>query len=232
LAIVGALVLFRRQLEALWNRGHQIHESLRHDAVAQARAEEAARIRQEQIAVAQRVAGPILTDLATGQADPMDPLAREDAGRAEGALRALSAIPPALPPDQAHALAGLVIGAHDRGVALHLSLPSHLAPGNMLEPDPASEVLAEFLAACPPGSAAQLTYLHLGASTQVLAWAELTGFDLAALRRAVDRDPASWAVDTGDGQVLLEGAHVHGVPPQGGGAPLATAAVSAHGSAT
>ena len=204
LAIVVALVLFRRQLEVLWDLGQQINESLRHDAVAQARAEEATRIRREHIAIAQRVAGPILKALATGQADPLDPPTRDDAGRAEGALRALAAIPSALPPDQAEALAGLVLGAHDRGVALHLSLPNHLAPGNSLDPDPASPVLGGFVGACPAGSAAQLTYLHLGTSTQILGWAELTGFDLAALHRAIDRDPAPWVLDTGDGQVLLE----------------------------
>ena len=207
LAIVVALVLFRRQLESLWAQGQQIHDSLRRDAVTQARSEEATRVRQEHIVVAQRVAGPILEALASGQADPLDPRTRDEAGRAEGALRALATISAAVPPDQAQALAGLVIGAHARGVALHLSLPAHLAAGHPLDPDPTSPVLEEFVAACPAGSTAQLTYLHLGPTTQVLALGELTGFDLTALRQALDRDPGAWTLDNRDGQVLLESSH-------------------------
>lgn len=204
LAIVGALVLFRRLLVKLWEQGQQIHDSRRADAVAQARAEEATRVRREHVDVAHRVAGPILEALASGQADPLDPRTRDAAGRAEGALRALAAIPPSAPPSQAEALAGLVLDAHARGVALHLSLPAGLAVGEPLDPDPGSPVLAQFVAACSAGSTAQLTYLHLGATTQALAWAELRGFEIAALRRAVDRDPPTWSLDSSDGQVLLE----------------------------
>lgn len=207
LAIVVALVLFRRQLESLWAQGQQIHDSVRRDAVTQARAEEATRVRQEHIAVAQRVAGPILDALASGQADPLDPRTRDGAGRAEGALRALATISASVPPDQAQALAGLVLSAHTRGVALHLSLPAHLAAGHPLDPDPTSPVLKEFVAACPAGSTAQLTYLHLEPTTQVLALGELTGFDIPALRQALDRDPGRWTLDNRDGQVLLESGH-------------------------
>lgn len=207
LAIVVALVLFRRQLVSLWEQGEQIHDSLRRDAVTRARSEEATRVRQEHIDVAQRVAGPILEALASGHADPLDPGTRDEAGRAEGALRALATISAGVPPDQAQALAGLVLDAHARGVSLHLSLPAHLAAGHPLDPDPTSPVLGEFVASCPAGSTAQLTYLHLGPNTQVLALGELTGFDLTALRQALERDPATWTLDNRDGQVLLESSH-------------------------
>lgn len=225
LAIVVALVLFRRQLESLWAQGQQIHDFLRRDAVGQARSEEAMRVRKEHVDVAQRVAGPILESLASGRADPLDPRIRDEAGRAEGALRALATISAAVPPDQAQALAGLALGAHARGVALHLSLPAQLAAGHRLDPDPTSTVLKEFVAACPAGSIAQLTYLRLGATTQVLGLADLNGFDLPALHRTLDRDPGTWTLDNRNGQVLLESSHatddltVDEEPAPGAGAP-------------
>ena len=195
LAIVVALVLFRRQLESLWDQGQQIHDSLRRDAVTRARADEATRVRQEHIDVAQRVAGPILEALATGQADPLDPRTRDEAGRAEGALRALATISAAVRPDQAQSLAGLVLGAHARGVTLHLSLPAHLAAGHPLAPDPTSPVLEEFVAACPAGSIAQLTYLHLGPATQALALGRTDR--IRPPRPAPGAGPGPGHVDTG-----------------------------------
>ena len=203
-AIVGALVMFRRRLVALWEQGQEIHERVREETVAKARSDEMTRIRLEHLEVANRVAAPILGALAIGQADPLDPGTRIAAGHAESTLRALAAIPPTLPAEQAAALTRLVLAAHDRTVTLQLSLPSHLPAGKQLNQDLVSPVLFAFVAACPPGTAAQLTYLRAGTTLHHLAWTTLTNFDTEGLATAIGESRSMWSLDTTDDQVLLE----------------------------
>lgn len=203
-AIVGALVMFRRRLVALWEQGQEIHERVREETVAKARSDEMGRIRREHLEVAHRVAAPLLGALATGQADPLDPDTRNAAGHAESTLRALAAIPPTLPAEQAAALTRVVLAAHERTVTLQLSLPSHLPAGNQPSRDQISPVLFAFVASCPAGSAAQLTYLRVGTTLHILAWTALTGFDTEGLAAAIGENRSMWSLDTTDGQVLLE----------------------------
>ncbi len=90
-----------------------------------AAAAEPVRARQAMLGFARSVSEPVMVGLAVGDG-PRGRGHCARAAQAEGILRALTAMPVGDPGGAGQALTGLVLWAHDRGIALTLTLNADL----------------------------------------------------------------------------------------------------------
>jgi len=158
-AVLLGLVAYRTQVTRTWTLGRIQRDAAHADLVAAAHARAVSGTRRELLALAMRVAEPVLSGLAEGRLDPADPEVRADCARAEATLRAVATIPVADPGGAGQRLTGLVVAAHERGVELTLSLNADLDQDVDLVRRGA-DMLSAALAACPSGSTARVTVLQ------------------------------------------------------------------------
>ena len=160
LALVLGVLAYRRQVTRAWQEGRREYEIMVLDLAEAARVEQALRTRRQLLDVALRIAEPVLLGLSRGELDPEDPAVRTEAARAEQILRSLTAIPVGDPGGTGQEMTGMVVSAHERGIALTLSL--NIGPDLLPEfVRRNARMLAGALDACPPGSTVQVTVLQL-----------------------------------------------------------------------
>lgn len=217
LALVLGVLAYRRQVTRAWQDGRREHDIMVSDLAEAARAEQALRTRRELLDTALRVAEPVLLGLASGELDPDAPEVRTEAARAERILRSLAVIPVGDPGEPGRALTDLVLSAHERGVALTLSLNA----GADSQPELIhrwAPMLAGALGACPPDCEVQVTILELPEGSAALVLIDPRGCahpDHAEQHRSVESggvemglvqalEAAGWTVTEVGIEVLAE----------------------------
>lgn len=217
LALVVGVLAYRRQLTRAWQEGQRQHDIMVADLAEAVRVEQALVTRRHLLDTALRVAEPVLQGLSRGELDPDDPAVRAEAARAERILRSLAVIPVGDPGGAGRELTDLVIRAHERGVALTLSLNV----GHDLEPEFVrrnAPMLAAALDACPPGCAVQVTVLQRPGGSDALVLVDPpgsappssmgpgreVGAEEAPILLGRDLEAAGWTVTQLGNQVLAE----------------------------
>lgn len=197
--LIVALGSARKRHAQIYDAGTRAMHAAELDRVSMAREAATQRSRQRHFAYAQTVAAPVLAGLADGHLNPTDASARFAAEAAESAMRLLATLDASGPGSVGSVLATSVVAAHERGVRLHVSLVNtalmHARASRGL---PAA--LQEFVAACPAGSSAQLTFLDDQPGIRVLA--VIRGH--ATEQQEIQLRESGWTVTAVEGDLLLE----------------------------